>query len=178
MALNVSYKIALVGDARVGKTSLVRRYMGKGYSTSYLPTMGVDFSINKIKRNNRNYVLQIWDMAGQKKFEEIRVRYLVGVVILLVVYDITNRTSFSHVMDWLRESFEVIRPENVSVVLVGNKFDLEDQRSIEEESIQELLELIKNKYQGVQYLTEIKTSALSGYQITKAFEDILDHIDL
>ena len=90
-------KIVLIGDAAVGKSSLLFRYIDDIYEDNYTCTIGVDFKIKTIDIQNKRVKLQIWDTAGQERFRPITSCYFRGAHGCLAVYDITNRESFMHV---------------------------------------------------------------------------------
>ncbi len=91
----------LIGDSNCGKSSLLLRFANKSFSDSYISTIGVDFSFRTAKVDGKVVKLQIWDTAGQERFRTITSAYYKGADGIIVVYDITSKTSFSHVNDWL-----------------------------------------------------------------------------
>ena len=126
-------KIILVGDAKVGKTSLMRGWIDGRFNDEYLATIGVDFGV--INKPNQGIKLQIWDTAGKKAFQTITQGLYSKAHGAVIVFDITNRDSFMHVKDCL-EKIKSMSPESVVVVLVGNKSDLAANRVVTEEEAQ------------------------------------------
>ena len=139
------FKILLIGNSGVGKSSLLFRFSEDKWEKEFIPTIGVDFVSNIIlifyKKNKKlktievdgkKAKLQIWDTAGQERFKNIQASYYKGANGILVVYDITNKESFENLSSWLIE-IEKNGNKNVYKFLIGNKNDLEDQRVITKE---------------------------------------------
>ncbi|RMG31058.1 MAG: GTP-binding protein [Methanobacteriota archaeon] len=163
------FKVVLLGDARVGKTSIKNRVMGKGYNQKYFMTVGVDFSLKEMKGHS----LLIWDLAGQKGFDQIRSNYYKGAKGAVLVYDITMRESFDNLARWIEE-MKNHSEGNVPIILAGNKVDLRDSTDeyiTVQEGKEKAIELA-NKFNNSVFF--IETSALTGYNIEKAFELLLD----
>ena len=121
---DVLFKILLVGDANVGKTSLLSRFIGEGFVESYKATIGVDFRIKSLEIDQRRVKLQIWDTAGQERFAPLVSSYFRGGHGVAIVYDITNRESFERVNHWANLMREHAN-EAVEMMILGNKSDLE-----------------------------------------------------
>jgi len=117
------FKIALIGDAAVGKTSIRRKYLGKGFISSHIATIGVDFAQKTVRVEDQPVHLVIWDLAGQDGYDKIRKHYYQGCSALILVYDITNRTSFENASAWLVESYKHIE-EIPPIAVLANKADL------------------------------------------------------
>ena len=123
------FKILLIGDSAVGKSSILLRFSDNIFTESFLPTIGVDFKIKTLEFQGKNAKLQIWDTAGQERFKTITSTYYKGSHGIILVYDITDMESFNKLGDWLIE-VEKNAPNNVYKILVGNKADLNDQRVV------------------------------------------------
>lgn len=122
-------KLVMVGDAGVGKTNLVWRFCDGVFADNYTSTIGVDFKFRTFDCGESIVKLQLWDTAGQERFRTITSAYYRGAQGLLLCYDITNRPSFEHLLDWISE----IRRHTASfIMLVGCKIDLHEQRVISE----------------------------------------------
>lgn len=125
------FKVVLIGDGAVGKTSLRLQYMGKGFQATYLMTIGADFAVVpvNITYNNNTYSckLQIWDLAGQPRFKEVRSLFYQGSYGALAVYDKTRYDTYEHVIDWVNE---VLRNRGkIPIVLLGNKKDICEEQA-------------------------------------------------
>ena len=131
------FKILIIGDSGVGKSCLLLKFTDRYFNDSYISTIGVDFKIQTIQLNNKIIKLQIWDTAGQDRFKTITTSYYRGSHGIVIVYDITDKESFLNVRNWLAEVHKYAS-DNVKILLVGNKCDLEKDRQV---SIQEGQEL-------------------------------------
>ncbi|XP_050883960.1 ras-related protein RABE1c isoform X2 [Lathyrus oleraceus] len=120
-------KVLLIGDSGVGKSSLLVRFSEGSFSTSYLPTMGIDFRNRNIEMHGKRIKLQIWDTAGQERFRTITRAYYRGAMGILLVYDVTNESSFNNIRSWML-SIEQHASDNVNKILVGNKADMGDNK--------------------------------------------------
>lgn len=124
------FKILLIGNSSVGKSSLLLRFADDVFNESFLPTIGVDFKIRTLDSVSGSVVkLQIWDTAGQEKFKTITAAYYKGAQGLIVAFDITDRQSFIDVEKWLGEADKYANL-NMVKLLVGNKCDMEANREV------------------------------------------------
>lgn len=158
-------KTVLIGDAAVGKSSLLLKYVDDTFDDTYVCTIGVDFKIKSLNIENKRIKLQIWDTAGQERFKPITKCYFRGSHGCIVLFDITNQQSFLNVRNWIsdyRNNNTVDSAENI--VIIGNKADKEDLRSVTVEEGKLLAETL-----GVCYT---EASAKSGEGVAEAFEAI------
>ena len=116
------YKVVLVGDGNVGKTSLARRYCEGKFEESRILTIGVDFQIKPVKLGEREIRLSIWDVAGQDRFRAFRDQFYAGVLAAALVYDVTSPATFFNLPRWREEVLSAA--PNVPMVVIGNKSDL------------------------------------------------------
>lgn len=123
----VIFKLVLLGDGMVGKTSIRQRYLGKEFSTSYLATLGADFAIKELTFKNYLVRYQIWDLAGQPRFNQLRRAFYLGAQGGIVIYDISNRDSLNNVQNWITEFFQNNGKGAQPIVLIGNKKDLREK---------------------------------------------------
>ena len=123
------FKILLIGNSGVGKSSILLSFIENKFIESFLPTIGVDFKIKTLFLNNKNIKMQIWDTAGQERFKTITSSYYKGAHGIFLVYDISDRKSYEDIETFLNE-IDNICNENVVKVIIGNKCDLENERSI------------------------------------------------
>ena len=115
------HKIIFVGDAGVGKTSIINRIVDNPFSDAYEMSIGVDFMSKNLRYRGQNIKLQIWDSAGQEKYKGLIPSYVRNSSIVFVVYDISSRSSFKNVSSWI--SF-IKSIESTTIILCGNKTDL------------------------------------------------------
>ena len=126
---DVKYKIMVLGESKVGKTSLIKRYTKDQFGGVYLTTVGMDFQDKIIEIEDKKVRLQVWDTAGQERFRNVTKSYFQSSHGLLVVYDITDKESFDKINFWM-ENIKNNAPENVKLILVGNKCDLANERKV------------------------------------------------
>ena len=124
------FKLLLIGDSGTGKSSLIMRFADDSFNASFISTIGVDFKIKTVDVGGSKIKMQIWDTAGQERFRTIVSSYYRGAHGIIVVYDVTDRQSFSKIQHWLKE-IENYGTESVCKLLVGNKCDLNDKRVVD-----------------------------------------------
>ena len=124
------HKIIFVGDAGVGKTTIIGRIMDNPFNEVYEPSIGVDFMSKNIKFRGQNVKLQMWDTAGQEKYKGLIPSYVRNSSIVFVVYDISVKSSFDNIPKWINFIKTI---ENTTLVLCGNKLDLTDRQVTKEE---------------------------------------------
>ena len=131
MANNYNYlfKYIIVGDPSVGKSNLLMKFAHNKFTDEYQATIGVEFGAKNIEFDQQIYRIQIWDTAGQENFRSITRAYYKNSVCAMVVYDITSLATFEHVQNWI-EDIKNQSPKTVLIILIGNKTDLEDKRSV------------------------------------------------
>ena len=160
------YKILMIGDSGVGKSSLLHRYANDSFSPNFLPTIGIDYKIKLLtvedKIGKRNFRLSLWDTAGQERFRNITKQYFRGAHGMVLVYDSTDRVSFENVNHWISQIEEADMGESsgVIVTLVANKCDQINQEVSEEEG-QALAD-----ERGIRFF---KTSAKQNINVSEAF---------
>nr|CAB3503500.1 unnamed protein product [Digitaria exilis] len=123
------FKCITIGDAGVGKSCMLLQFTDQRFRSELDPTIGCDFGVRIIDIDGKSTRLQIWDTAGQELFRSINKSYYRGAAIAILVYDITRRETFDHVEMWLKDAVEVT-PANLTTVLIGNKCDLSDRRTV------------------------------------------------
>ncbi len=161
------FKIVIIGDSGVGKTNLIGRYLKNEYKEDSKATVGVEFGEKKYEINGLKIKAQIWDTAGQERYKSITSAYYKGAKGALIVYDITNRFTFESVDKWVQD-LNSYGDKNLTLLLVGNKSDLEDKRQIMKEDGEEKAKSFN--------LGFIETSACSGDNIDQAFDIMLKEV--
>ncbi len=154
-------KIVVVGSAGVGKSALILSYVDEGYPSEYLATIGVDFRFKHAKIENRLVKLQIWDTAGQERYRAITTSYYRGADLVVLVYDITRRESFTDLADWVTAVRQ--REPDARFLVVGNKADLWHERTVSQEEAGEWAARVGS----VGYL---EVSAKMGFRVADVFE--------
>lgn len=155
------FKMLIIGDAGVGKTNLLLRFADDVYQSGTEATVGVDFRICSRTIDSKRLKLQIWDTAGHERFRVITSSYYRGSNGIMVVYDVTDRTSFEHVGSWIQESKKYAK-SNTVFMLVASKCDLARERKVAFEEGQELAAEL-----GVEF---IETSALNAHNTDSSFD--------
>ncbi|KAI3954258.1 hypothetical protein MKW98_018082 [Papaver atlanticum] len=122
-------KLLLIGDSGVGKSCILLRFSDGSFTTSFITTIGIDFKIRNIELDNKRIKLQIWDTAGQERFRTITTcrSYYRGAMGILLVYDVTDESSFNNIRNWIR-NIEQHASDNVNKILVGNKADMDESK--------------------------------------------------
>lgn len=167
------YKVVLIGDGSVGKTSVRRNYLGKGFITSHIATIGVDFAQKYVQVDGTTVRLVIWDLAGQTGFERVRKHYYQGCSALILVYSVVNRESFDNITWWLVEAFKYNHKIPPTAIL-GNKIDLrtneiQDFEVSTEEGL-EFTQMVRDRLEIPAVFLE--TSAKTGENIQEAFTEL------
>ncbi|KAL4443821.1 hypothetical protein ABPG75_011558 [Micractinium tetrahymenae] len=163
-----TFKILLVGDSGVGKSSLLLRFATGGFE-ELTPTIGVDFKAKVVDIDGRRVKLTIWDTAGQERFRTLTSSYYRGAQGIILVYDVTRAETFDSLADiWLREVDMYNTVEEGIKMVVANKTDLGEQREVSTE-------------QGVAFARAhgclfVETSAKGNVAVDQAFEELVHKI--
>ena len=163
------FKLLIIGDSGVGKSSLLMRYADNTYTESYISTIGVDFKIRSLNIDGKEIKLQLWDTAGQERFRTITQSYYRGAHGIVLVYDITDIVSYTNVTRWMKE-IERYANDNVVNLLVGNKCDMESNRTVSYVKAKQFAQSLG--------LTFLETSAKETTNVTKAFETLVKEINI
>ena len=134
---SVFFKILLIGDLGVGKSCVILRYVEGDFPGNIMSSIGVDFKTKQIDLDDRLIKLQIWDTAGHEKFRTITTSYYKSAHAIIILYDITQKSSFDHIRNWITE-IDKFGKQGVLKVIVGNKLDLENNRKISKEDAENL----------------------------------------
>ncbi len=155
-----TFKILLLGDGRVGKTSLVNRFVRNTFTKSYLHTIGMEPSFHNLTIDNTDIALQIFDIAGEQSFSKLREMFYRGARGGLITFDLTRKETLTTIVDWHKEVSS--KTKGGKYILVGNKNDLPQQREVSEKDALEVVKKLK-------MLDYIETSALTGDHVASAF---------
>lgn len=164
-----SYKIIIIGDSGVGKTSLMRRYVNHNFSEIYKSTIGVDFLCKTLKINNKLIDLQIWDTAGSERFYSMNNAFYRGADACIVVFDVTNINSFMSLENWIDEfliNASLKEPESFPFVIIGNKADLYKERRVNSNMI--------SRFCSTKNIIYFETSSKLNVNVEDAFEYLID----
>jgi Ras-related protein Rab-7A len=164
-------KIIVIGDSGVGKTSLIQTYFSGKFSNTHRPTLGADFVSGTVNLNGKEITMQVWDTAGQEKFQSIGTAFYRGSDCCVIVYDITNPTSFEKMNNWKHEFIEqggITNAEKFPFVIIGNKCDKEAERKVQKEKATAWCE---NSGNNMKYF---EASAKSDIGVKAAFEKVAE----
>lgn len=124
-------QLIIVGESCVGKTSLLYKYTQGTFREQYISTIGLEYFLSEENINGNNISIKIWDTAGQEEYKSLTKNYFHNSDGIVVVYDVSQKSSFDKVQEWIN-SIQEYSDKNVQIVLVGNKIDLEREVSKEE----------------------------------------------
>ncbi|MHA2364982.1 MAG: GTP-binding protein [Candidatus Hodarchaeales archaeon] len=171
-------KIVLTGDGGVGKTAIRERYLGRGFQSKYMMTIGADFALKEAVIDGRSIKFQIWDLAGQQRFGAVRSVYYLGCLGALLLFDVTRRESFENLQSWIKEIWNHNGKGVIPIVLLGNKVDLRDQYpdSISNEVAERYCAKLSEQTQPHGFdIRFLETSAKTGLNVAEAF-DVLGQV--
>jgi len=154
------FKFIIIGDSGTGKSCLLRYFLEKKFKKGTAHTIGVEFGSKIITVAKKKVKLQIWDTAGQERFRSVTRSYYRGAVGCLLVYDVTSRDTYNHLVSWLSDARMLARPD-ITVVVVGNQMDRKDEREVT------LLEA--SRFAQENDLLFMETSALTGECVDEVF---------
>jgi len=160
-----TYKILMLGDASVGKTSLTLRYISGFFMEDLKLTIGVDFYSKTINYIDNNVKLQIWDFGGEERFRFLLSQYCKGASGAFFLFDITNQISLDHLPDWT----QIVRENagDIPIMLIGSKLDLDEFRAVSKKDGK----LATKKYNLASF---IELSSKTGENVEKAFHDMTE----
>ncbi len=167
----IRFKITVIGDGQVGKTSLIQKFTKGSFKKDYIKTIGAQFSIYDKEINGDMIRLLFWDIAGQDDFNFLRPYFYRDSLAAILVFSLEEnqmgKNSFNHIPNWYEDVIQFCG--KIPIVIFANKVDLVDEDKIEHFRIQE----IANKYNFLGYYL---TSAKTGYGVIDAFSIIIDEL--
>lgn len=161
------FKILIIGNSSVGKTSFLFRYADDSFTSAFVSTVGIDFKVKTVVRRDKRMKLQIWDTAGQERYRTITTAYYRGAMGFILMYDVTNEESFNSVQDWVTQ-IKTYSWDNAQVILVGNKSDMEAERVVTYDRGKQLADQL-----GLEFF---ETSAKENINVKNVFERLVDII--
>ena len=163
----ISIKLLVLGDLSVGKSSFIYKFIEDKFNTDSIPTTGLDLKTADLLINNKKVRVQLWDTVGQEKYKSITQNLILRVQGIIILFDITNKDSFNNLNEWIKTVREQVG-NNLAILLVGNKCDLEENRLVFKEEANIFAKNEKIKY--------IETSCKTGENIIKAIDYICEKI--
>ena len=163
----IEAKIITLGDSHVGKSSLIIKFIDNKFTINYMSTIGFDLKCKTIQINNEEIKLIIHDTAGQERFRSLASNYIKNADGVLLVYDISDKNSFENIEKWMEDIIEESR-NKIPIVLVGNKCDLKEQRSVTQKEGEDLA-----KNYNIVFL---ETSCKNGDNVENCFKELTKQI--
>lgn len=161
-------KILLIGDANVGKSSILLRFTDGTFDSEKPHTVGVDFKLKRVQRDEKIVKLAIWDTAGQERFRTLSPAYYRGAQGVILTYDVTNSESFKNLDVWMDEVNKYSTCKNIVKMVIGNKVDM-------------MVDRVVSHDEGVNFSRRnralfLETSARTSFGINLAFNELTDKI--
>ncbi|CAD8108183.1 unnamed protein product [Paramecium primaurelia] len=154
------FKLVIVGNSGVGKSSLLLRFSDDTFSDSYLTTIGVDFRFKTLEIDGKKVKLQIWDTAGQERFRTITSAYYKGADGIVLVYDVSSLATFEDIDKFWINEVDSYAEKNVELLLLGNKSDIEEKVVTTQKALD---------YASIRKMAHMEVSAKTADQVSKAF---------
>ena len=165
METTIRFKIAVLGNSGVGKSSIMSKYVHNTFDEFNPPTIGAAFLTKDIYLSNRTIKLEIWDTAGQERYRSLAPMYYRGAGAIIVIYDITSADSYASAKEWISE----VRKNGKSVIaLVGNKLDKNEKRKVDLNEVKSYVEIEK--------FIHAEISAKTGEGINELFQLVAEKI--
>ena len=163
----ISFKIILIGDSSVGKTSLLLRYCDGTFDADSISTIGIDRKCKYLKRDDKYIELNIWDTAGQERFRSIAKNSFKGADGILLIYDLTNKKTYFSVKKWMEDIKDNIDIHKIGFIVVANKCDAEKEEiAVDEDMEKKLIETHDIKV--------MKTSAKNNINVDETFTSLVE----
>ena len=158
---DLSFKVIIIGDSNVGKSSLANKAVKNKFDTSYNATLGFEYFSFFVKIDKKTLKLQIWDTCGQEVYQSLIANFYRNSSLAIMVYGINNRASFEHIDIWLKEIKRSSNPD-AKIILIGNKSDLENEREVSYEEAEKYAE-------DLEFSKFYETSAKEGKNTQEVF---------
>ena len=160
-------KILTIGESGVGKTCILLRFTENKFMKDHLTTIGIDYKAKNITVKDKSVKVKIWDTAGQERFRTITQQYFKGADGIVLVFDVGDRNSYERIRDWMKQIQAFTKREQIGIVLLGNKCDLEDRAVTKEEG-----EALAQEYD----LKYFETSAQNNINIKESFNYLSENV--
>jgi Ras-related protein Rab-11A len=168
------YKVVLIGDAGVGKSNILSRFIKDKFFAESKATVGVEFESKNFEIEGDRIKVQMWDTAGQERYKSITTSYYKGAKGAMLVFDLTKRKSFESIDRWIPDLRSKGDP-NITILLIGNKCDLEELREVSQEEAQSKAQT-HSKILLILDIAYVETSALKSINIEYGFNIMINGI--
>jgi small GTP-binding protein len=161
------FNISLLGESKVGKTSIVKKLKNDSFSDEGLLTAGIDSYIDEAEFDGKKFKFKIFDTAGQERFKSISkttIKFSEG---FMIIFSVTDRNSFKSVDDWINSIKDTVQLQTKSIYLIGNKIDVINREVLNEEAVE---------YAKLNNLKYFETSAKTGHGIKEVFAQLYQDI--
>jgi small GTP-binding protein len=166
MQEKATFRTVMIGDASVGKTSILNKFLRDAFDPHELNTIGAFYDSFSRERHGRQIEVELWDTAGQEEYRALGPVYFRNSAAALVVYDVTSRETFSHLGNWI-ESFTNVTGDDASIILIGNKVD-KGKREVESTEAADWAGKRRSPY--------FETSAATGEGLECLFDNLVDRL--
>lgn len=160
------YKLCFCGDGGVGKTTIINRYLGRDFDTNYKVTIGCNITTHHQLIDGQQIKFQLWDLAGQPRFEFVRTTFYRGSHAAILVFDRTRYLSLQNLDRWIDEIYTNVGYE-IPLIILGNKSDLIDKTQVNENEMPEMILELKEQRQ-ISEIPYFFTSGKSGLNLNEA----------
>ena len=157
MDVDNALKVILLGETGVGKTNLINVTMGLAFNVELTPTILTSSNLKKYVHQNKTYVYNMWDTAGQEAYRAVNQIFIKDSKIVIIVFSIDNKNSFNEIEYWINNVKEILEEGKYIMGLVGNKIDLYEQQEVTEEELEEAAKKYNLKYTMTSALTQPST---------------------
>ena len=158
---NDPIKVVLVGDESVGKTALLNRWINNNFYGNLAPTIGSANQMNRVKINDEEVILNVWDTAGAERYRSLTPIYITNSMGVMIVFDITKKETFNDITKWI----EFVRDKgDIPILIVGNKCDIEERAEVQTDECESFC-----NQNGFTYFI---TSARTGQNVENAFKSL------
>lgn len=158
-----NYKIVILGDQFVGKTSILNKFKYENSEEKYTPTVGIDFITKNVYLEDKTIRLIMWDTAGSERFKSLIPSYIKNACAIILTYDITCKSSFISLEKWLTDIKDKV-PSTAYIIIAGNKLDMDNKRQVSTDEIKAFADS-----KGLKF---VETSAKTGQNIKLLFDII------
>ena len=175
-----NFKIVILGDGGVGKTAIIQNLLGQRFTKNYLLTIGCDITTYKQDHEGQILKLQLWDLAGQQRFDVVRNLYYGGARAAILVFDLTRTDSFLNLDKWKEELFLHVG-RKIPILVLGNKSDLDSSQFVDTDPVFSFVQSIDNLYEQEFKTDKLKvsylvTSAQTGENIKEVFQILAENL--